>query len=299
MTLKNPAGIPLVNTLVKLTRPGGSSAYGYTDSLGQVSGMVPSNETLLMEVLSYCMSPVYSQNIGPFSSNTNLGVVTVTSPTSTTVLVQGTVVDCSGLPITNGYVIIFFDYSRYVSTNSSGQFSLVLFTCGTSSTTIDITAVDNTAQQQGTVAGIPIVSPVTNTGNVMACGISTAQFINYTLDGTNYALSSSVPSDSLIAYSWFQGTANTYISGSNIAAGKEIWMNFVSPSQTPGTYPLTSLNVQGLNSPQFLTPNDVIVTSFPIVTGGFFEGSMNVSFKDSSNLAVTHTLTGTFRVRKL
>jgi hypothetical protein len=186
MTLKNGAGIPLVHVFVILKRANGGQASGYTDTLGQVSGLVPSNETLQLDVLDQCYNSVYTQIIGPFTQPTNLGVITVTAPISAMLTIQGTVLNCNGAPVTNGYAIIDYDYPRYVSTNNAGQFSVSLLRCGSSPATCDITGVDNITQQQATVTGIVIVTPVTNTGNITACGTSSSQFINYALDGTNY-----------------------------------------------------------------------------------------------------------------
>ena len=87
VTFKNTDGLPLTNTEVGF-RPVGAyySAHGYTDSLGQVSGPVPANTNLVLEVISPCNSVMYSQNVGPYSSNTNLGTITVNnSPSLVTV----------------------------------------------------------------------------------------------------------------------------------------------------------------------------------------------------------------------
>ena len=75
---KNTEGLPLIYASINI-RPVGiySSAHGYTDSLGQISEPVPANTNLILEVMSPCNSVMYSQNVGPFSSNTNLGTITV------------------------------------------------------------------------------------------------------------------------------------------------------------------------------------------------------------------------------
>jgi hypothetical protein len=82
-TLKLPGGEAFVHAQVRIKRSGTSwnnVSYGTTDSVGQVSGFVPNNEPLTLEVLDRCGQPFYSQNIGPFTQNTNLGVITVSSP---------------------------------------------------------------------------------------------------------------------------------------------------------------------------------------------------------------------------
>jgi hypothetical protein len=295
MTLKNGAGIPLVHVFVMLKRANGGQASGYTDSLGQVSGLVPSNETLQLDVLDQCYNSVYTQIIGPFTQQTNLGVITVTAPISAMLTIQGTVLNCNGAPVTNGYAIIDYDFPRYVSTNNAGQFSVSMLRCGSSPATCDITGVDNITQQQATVAGIVIVIPVTNTGNITACGTSSSQFINYAFDGMNYVVSS--PGDTLFGNTFPQFTnysTNMY----GYHNGQNIVYSFISNAIAPGTYPINQFSSQGYFSQQLLPPSEVVLSSFPATVGGFYEGSFSGSFKDSVNILVTHTFNGNFRVRR-
>ncbi len=67
---------PLPATLVRITKTSdNSAAYGYTDWTGNVGGLVFSNKPMLLEIMSSCSDIVYSQNIGPFTQNTNLGTI--------------------------------------------------------------------------------------------------------------------------------------------------------------------------------------------------------------------------------
>jgi hypothetical protein len=304
LTLKDIEAAPLVHVLVRITRISsgwGGMAYGYTDSLGKVSGLVPSGELLKLDVLDDCNNSIFTQNVGPFSANTDLGVLTVTSPSSSIVTIKGTALNCSGAIVTNGYAIVDYDgYPRYVSTNSSGQFSVSILRCAGSPTTCDITAVDNVAQQQATVTGVTIIAPITTAGNITACGTSSAQYINYTLDGTNYVLSSTVPGDSLSAFSFQQGTTpfTTYFSGYNIGTNKSVNVRFNSATQVAGTYPIAYISAQNQLAMQPIAPSNVVLTSFPASAGGFYEGSFNGSYQDSANVSLTHTISGTFRLRK-
>jgi hypothetical protein len=301
LTLKNQEGIPFVNTLVMLTRPGTGwwpTASGYTDSLGMVSGFVPTGETLVLNVLNDCNNSVYSQNVGPFSQNTNLGTITVTGSTNSLLTINGKVLTCAGAPVTNGYAIIYYDnWPRYVSVNNTGDFSMATIRCSGSATLCDITAVDNATQVQGTVTGIAVTTPVTNAGNILACGVSAVQFINYTLDGNNYGLSSLTASDSLYAYSFQQQPPyGTTIAGYSFTANKNFTLSFSSNTMTPGTYPM-SASVQNLSG-IMVNPSNVIITNYPQNSGGFFEGSFSGSFRDSANLNPVHTVSGSFRVRR-
>ena len=77
-TFKDQAGMLLSNKLVTITSTNYGTSSGYTDSAGTVSGLIPANETLVMKVFDQCNSIIYTQNIGPFSADTNLGNISVT-----------------------------------------------------------------------------------------------------------------------------------------------------------------------------------------------------------------------------
>jgi hypothetical protein len=302
MTLRNNEGGPFVHVQVRLTRSGTGGqgqAYGFTDSVGTVSGMVPSNESILMEVLDPCGSTIYSQNIGPFAQSTNMGVITLTNiPSSSMLTVTGKIVNCTGADVTNGYAVISFGTSnRYVNVNNAGQFSVSFARCGSSPVTIDVTGVDNTAQQQGTINGIAVVTPVTNTGNIIACGLSTTEFINYTLDGTNYSIASANQGDSLVAYTMPMNSVpnGTLITGFSIGNNNNLSLRFGHVNLAPGTYGVSTLSVQSFANTTLVTPFNVVVTNFPNV-GGFYEGSFTGQF--SAGAGPNHTVSGSFRVRR-
>lgn len=302
LTLKNAAGSPLVHAGVRIKRSNNTTAYGYTDSLGQVSGLVPKNETLTLDVIDQCNTSFYTQNVGPYSVNTNLGVITLTNTGNSIVTIKGKLVNCSAAAVTNGFAIITYGYyTHYASLNAAGDFETTFLRCGTSPTTYSLIGVDNAAQQQSVslISGT-LTLPVTNTGNISACGTSSAQFINYTLDGTNY----SVPTTSSpMAYSASNGTAQptTYISAndSTVSGGNSnrFSFNFSSPTQTVGTYPVNNLLVQNyIQGNTLIQPFDVIITNFALNTAEFYEGSFSGQFKDAGN--VTHSISATFRVRR-
>lgn len=78
-TFKDSSGVPLSNNLVTITSPKYGTTNGYTDSSGTVSGLVPSNDSLVMKVFNQ-NGEIYSQSIGPFATDTNLGIITIEIP---------------------------------------------------------------------------------------------------------------------------------------------------------------------------------------------------------------------------
>jgi hypothetical protein len=298
VTLKDIEGGPFVHAQVRLTLANnGWQSYGWTDSVGQVSGYVPNGQAMLLEVLDQCGNAIYSQNIGPFTSNTNLGNITVTNSTQSIVHIKGKIVNCTGANVTDGYAIITIgNISRYASVNNTGNFDLTVTRCTSSPSTCDIVAVDNTAGQQGTATGVAITTPTTNAGILTACGVSSVQFMNYTVDGNNYTLSTTVPGDSLMAY-YGQGQFSIY--GRNTSGSKIINVGASVSTPAAGTYPLSWVSLQNINSAAtMIAPSNITFTNFPTVSGDFYEGNMSGSFKDSTNLTITHTMSATFRIRK-
>jgi hypothetical protein len=81
-----------------------NQSFGVTDSLGKVSGLVPANEALQLDVISLCYTTFFTQNIGPFAANTNLGVITVSGASVNTSLaiIKGKLLNCSNAPVTSG-----------------------------------------------------------------------------------------------------------------------------------------------------------------------------------------------------
>ncbi len=297
MTLNTPDSLPLVYSLVKITRSGTgfqTSAYGYTDSLGQMSGMVPANESLLMEILDPCYNVVYTKTLAALTQNTDLGIITVASSSYLNTF-KGTLLNCSGLPVTNGYAIISIDnIVRYAAVDSVGDFDVTFISCASSGSTAQVIGVDNSTQQQGAVVAIPLTSPMTNAGIITACGTLSAQYINYTLDNVTYNITSA-SNDSLTAYTASQGGTNTtYIMGNSITTNTNN-IYFSCPAGATGIFALQQLNVQNFNSVALIPPFNVTFTQFATTVGSFYEGSFSGSFSDSS---VTHNISSNFRIRR-
>jgi len=147
MTLQtNEGALPF--TLVRITRlSNGSYTHGYTDSTGYVSGFVFNGEPLKLEVLDNCNQAIYTQNIGPFTSATNLGNITVTVPAVNTINISGTAVNCSTQPVANGRAFIYFEGTTHIRPVVNGAFSLVLTRCSASSGTVEITVEDLATNQ--------------------------------------------------------------------------------------------------------------------------------------------------------
>jgi hypothetical protein len=299
-TLQNAAGEPLVHAYVRIVRasaPNQGMVHGSTDSLGQAHPLVPANQALIMNVYDQCGTIIYSQNIGPFNQSTNVGVITLPNSVNASVTVTGTLHNCSGSPVTNGYaVLIYNNTARYGAVDANGNFSISFLKCSSSSITGSITGVDAAANVQGSPQPVVISQAVTNIGVYSACGTSSQQFINYTLDGVSYSIQG-LATDSLTAYTQSQGTtvAHTYISGFTMTNNNELWFRFNSPNQVAGSYAITEM---GVNTVSAANPGiNVNITNFPPTAALFYEGNFSGTFTD--NQSVSHTISCNFRVRRV
>lgn len=203
-TLKTSENVPLANTYVVIKPNTSDSSYGfahgYTDSLGQVSGLIPSNTNLTIDIYNQCGSVVYSKNIGPFSSNTDLGTITISNSANYITTIKGKLLSCSNIPVTHGYATIYFnDFVYNVSVNDQGEFSTNIISCYGIPSEFKILGVDETSQQQGTLTTFSVNSQVIDAGNIMACGTSSAQYINYNVDGVDHIISNNT-NDSFYCY---------------------------------------------------------------------------------------------------
>jgi hypothetical protein len=297
-TIKTSNGNPLPHVWVRLTRTSGNywtSAFGWTDSLGVVRGLVPGNEPLILDVLDICGTPVYTQTVGPFAQNTTLPAITASLPSSQLTTVTGTVVDCSNAGVTNGFAIVAIgNLVHYVSLSATGTFNVPILSCSGTSATVDVLGVNNATQVQSQLTSVPFTAGTTNVGSIAACGISATEFLNYSVDGTAYNLNTSNPGDSVYLYTrQTQGatTWTTTLYGYHTGSSS-ISVNFVGANST-GTYAATSFSVNNSQPANYNV--SVTVSAWAANIGDFMQGTISGTYSDSSG---SHTVSGTFKLRR-
>ncbi|MFL5787456.1 MAG: carboxypeptidase-like regulatory domain-containing protein [Flavisolibacter sp.] len=292
-TLHKPDGKPLMFNQFKISRNDGGTwaSPGFTDTIGFASGSVPVNKVLKLEVFNNCAQTVYQEVIGPFSKDTNLGVRTVILGSSDTVNFYGTVTNCSGQPVTNGYAQIYFEKFSYNAPVTNGSFSLTLIKCPNTTSAI-IFAVDNAGAQQSQSKTITVNSNNVTVGNLQACGIAGDQFINYKIDNTNYSYASNHQGDTLESFTLADTTIGIY--GENFQTYNAIYIFY--DASTTGPTPLTGLVIDGREC-VLVSPITVNVTSFANTIGEYAAGNFTGTIiKDSTG--TQHTITCTFKTRR-
>lgn len=191
VTVKNPAGQPMVNTRVTLKRSSQTyETYGITDNLGVVTGVIPANETLTLKVYDICNTVVYTSNVPPVAVGTTMTLpdIIVTS-TGNQYTIQGNLKTCTNTDVTDGYALLrpatatnFFQYMS-VPVNATGNFSFNVYSC-TANPQFILEGYDYTNLQ--TSGEIPFTAnlPVMNFPNVSVCN-SLSEFISYKIDNQN------------------------------------------------------------------------------------------------------------------
>ena len=293
------SGNPLYGALVKLTVVGTNNyRYGLTDSSGYVSGPVPDNAQLKLDVYPnyYCTSAsLYTQTFATTNTPVNLGVITITTSTAGWCDITGMLTDCSNNPVANGYVMMYANNEYYRHWVNNGVISFSHYIC-TPSLSVTFLGVDFANSQQGNPLSFTLVSGVNNIGTLQACGTSSAEFFNYSIDGISHNLVA--PPDS-VSQSGVPGSTNYYINASQ-SGGVNHYVYFVfdktgigvGSTQNIVQFWSSYLPTQGTLPP----PATVNITEYGAV-GQFMAGNFTCTVTTTAP-AGTFVIVGSFRVRR-
>lgn len=239
-------GSALEGTLVCLEF-NGAVACDYTNEMGIFSGQVPTNTTFTLTVSPSglnCSTPIYTQEIGPFTADATIDPIETATSTST-LTVTGTITDCDNNAITDGYVKITLNGVDFYAYTSDGTIDYELIHCSTSGD-ISIIAIDLNAVKQSDVVSFVFTNSI-DLGNIQACE-QLDEFIIYEIDGSTYTLTEGISiNDSLGMGDQFligYGANQTYFSMST--PGNEIgtfnanfWISGVGGNTTGNTITFT------------------------------------------------------------
>jgi hypothetical protein len=296
-TIKDAAGnpVPFVWVIISMNSSPSGNRSGFTDASGYVSGPVPDNAQLQLDVYStstIICTPAHSQNFTTTSSNISLGNVIV-APNASWATVDGTITDCNNNAITNGYAIVKLnnrDYGRY-NLDAAGHYFISYALCNTTSALIDIIAVDVNSQQESNNNTYTITGGTNTLSSIMACGNTIQEFINYTVNGSPYSFTNTPPQiwmyqgmDSINLNSMYLSANNSInltslqlsISDQNITMGSSQNLNVFQSTQTGQTtiaVPISVHITEYGNIGQFISGN--------------FTGSVTGTAAPNNNYAIT------------
>jgi hypothetical protein len=253
-TVVNTTGQPIQNAYVKISQVNNpsNSNHGYTDSSGYVSGAVPDNTQLKLEVFAgyTCSTPVFSQNFVTTNSNVAFGNVIINTALSTATLV-GSVKNCAGNAVSYGYLIIqdANTYSRFPLT-TNGTYSINKLLCNPSTPTpVILIGEDLINAEQSTplnytinLAGLNNIPDISACGNTIPGGFQ--PFLGWTINGINHSgAATSSNNGSLITITGADSTSNFTIQfpSAGLGVGVSLPVINLSTSQFPNP---TSMNTQ-------------------------------------------------------
>jgi hypothetical protein len=268
---------------------------GYTNNNGQVSGLVPSNQTMVLNVYPdyySCNSSnvIYTTSIGPFTANTTLpNIVINNSPTTISSNVVGNLVKCNNTNVTNGYVILNRAGGYSVSPVTNGAFSFNEIYCP-SNTQFTLKGFDLDNLQQTDSIAYNFTAPITTIGNLQAC-TAVDEFISYQIDGGSPVFLIQQVSGGTTS----QGTINQnslYLNASSTTGGLYIWGN----TNVPGVYTTAQFSMEG-NGVGYIASTTTNTIQFNLnqvgAIGQYIDMTFSGTFTDSTGL---HTLTGVAHV---
>ena len=133
--VQDDSGNDLVYLQLAITVDGIGTRYGYINDEGNFSGKVPKNEVLNFEIKDYCGNVLFESTYGPYTEDTDIGTITISSITSTTII--GRLITCDGAAVTNGYAYIDIGNQSFQETvNENGEFTLSPVLCETVNATV-------------------------------------------------------------------------------------------------------------------------------------------------------------------
>ena len=290
VTVVDGNGNPISNTGVGLIANGNTyPVMGYTNTDGQVSGLIPANVPMVLNVYGpyYSCSEntiYYTSTIGPFSTNTVLPTITINNTLNVlSTNVVGTLLKCNNSNVTNGYVALKRNGSYSVAPVTNGTFSFNELYCPTN-TAFTLKGFDVENLQQTDSISYNFTSPITTIGNLQACN-AIDEFISYQIDNqaTVFIL------DNLSGNS--QQGQGVGVGGSGANGGAFIW----GGTNLPGTYSTNQFAIEGTFG--FIGPNTTNTLQFNLnqfgAIGEYIDMTFSGTYQDNTG---NHTITGVVHV---
>lgn len=138
VTVVDSDGNPISNLGVSLYLSSLNSYPQYTDSNGQVSGIIPANQLITLTIKNYCGEIIYTSQIAPSSTNINLPHIIIQDNTQTqSNTIKGILTKCDNSKVTNGYVIINYVDNSMIYNVTNGDFSFNLSKCDINNFTLE------------------------------------------------------------------------------------------------------------------------------------------------------------------
>lgn len=273
---------------VRLTRSSGQTTIGMPDNNGQISGLIPANETLTLNVYSYCgNASIYTASIGPFSTNTTLPAIVLNNILLST-QVTGNLLKCDNSNVTNGYVSLNRPgFSKVFTPVSNASFGFNTIYCD-SATDFTLEGFDYDSLQKTDSIHYNFTSPITHIGSLNACNVLD-EFVSYRIDG---------------------GTLNQFLSISATTQGNYLMINasnaidqfyIFGELRTPAVGSYTTADSFSMASGTRFSINSEIINTIVFKVnsygnvGDYIDITFNGTYTDNTG---THAISGVVHVKR-
>ncbi|WP_395045834.1 carboxypeptidase-like regulatory domain-containing protein [Flavobacterium sp.] len=294
LTILDINGNPLAGMGVGLVRNDNISATSYTDEHGNISGLIPSNEAIVMNVYDDCGTIIYTTVIGPFSSDTTLPNVVVTN--FQPIIITGNVLKCNNANVTNGYVYFKTPNRSVFQSVINGGFTINASNC-TSINSFSLQGFDFDSHQQTENANYTFTGNNINVGNLQTC---TAMYNYITCKIDNNATITYIETNgfSVIA-SGGNGGGRFKLEAIKVYDAPNIRIE--APTTNLGTFNSPPYVISGIDLPtRFINTQMPNTLSFHLINygnvGEFVDLTANGSFYDT--LGIQHTIQLTAHVKR-
>lgn len=290
-TIVTPSGEPIANTAIGISRAGMTyPSMGYTNSNGEVCGLIPANETLTMTVYDNCGAVASTSSIGPFSADTDLGNIVLAAVQTT--VVTGMLLQCDNSNVTEGYVYLSYGNTNLVANVTDGTFNFTTLICESSPQEFTLAGYDYENNQTTGSMSYTFATPTTVIGNIPAC-TAINEYVSYQLDGE----------DTVFLYQIQTGLNNSglgfQVSSTN---GNDQGLYIWGTTIIPGTYTSSTFSLEGNLGviPGNVIGDDTLVyqlNNFGAV-GEYIDMTFSGTYLqyNGTNTPVTRTLTGVVHV---
>jgi hypothetical protein len=306
-TVLDASGAPIPFAWVKVSVVSNpyNCGFGFTDSTGYVSGYVPNNSQLNLEIFTdvNCGTPVYSQTFNTTNITISLGSINIPPTTLSVANVSGSVTDCSSSPVSNGYLLMLKNGSYYrYNLNANGAYAFSVVLCN-GPENVSFIGEDVTSGQQSTPVAFTINNGINNVPGIQACGTTTQQFFNYTINGASYTITA--PTDTIFSFPNPQTnpprievhaqrrTPSVPPTYNNISIG--FTSNGIATGSTQNMTLFYTSNIS--DSTNITSPIPLNITEYGNI-GQFISGNFTGAVTGGLPTSTVYNITGSFRVRR-
>ena len=296
LTVEDANGNPLANVNVDLSFPGNPfPGTGVSNALGEICGVVPTNQTITYTAYDDCGNTLSTNTIGPFTNATTWINETITIPNSPALqTITGNFLDCNGSPVIDGYVELSYGGYQTIQYIENGVFEISTLICN-GSTSGFVEGLDyNNSQSTGVIPFI-FSQPISNIGTIISCN-TIDEYITYQVDNEPAVTTQQIM---ISAY-------NSNTSGFQVLADSETSfdeVNFEIDTTAIGSYSLTDVSAPLLVISEIdLNTNTTTTQNFEFIISNFGNPTEYIDVTFSGDFTdingVTRSITGTIHVRR-